>query len=431
MYPNLYAALFTSVEAQREQLLPLGHDFSPTVEQTSPDTIVFSIGPLRKLIGSPHQIASEICRFGHERKLGANLAIASNPDSAILLARNLIGVTLVTPGEDRLKLAPLPLTCLFAHDGRTDPALLPLLQRWGLKTCEELAALPEKGVAERLGKGGIYLRDLASGRIHRPLRLPAPETTYRERVELEHPLSLMEPLLFLFARVLHDLCGRLRSQSRAARVLGAQLELENGKQHRSELEFPVPLDDHASMLKILQLHLEKYSPEAPVVAFTLRLDPVEPRRLQNGFFVPPTPAPDKLQITLQRIAGMVGKENVGTPVLLDTHRPDAFAMGELNTKPPDHNAPAPPETLRLVIRLFRPVLVATVTVAEWIPKYVAASGIKGNVLHSAGPWKTSGEWWATTAWTREEWDVELDDGALYRIFQQPHTRQWYVSGVYD
>jgi protein ImuB len=306
-----------------------------------------------------------------------------------------------------------------------------------LKTCEELMALPEKGVAERLGKGGIYLRDLAGGRIHRPLRLPAPETTYRERVELDHPLSLMEPLLFLFARVLNDLCGRLRSQSRAARVLGAHLELENGKQHRSELEFPVPLDDHAGILKILQLHLEKYSPEAPVVAFTLRLDPVDPRRLQNGFFVPPTPAPDKLQITMQRIAGMVGKENVGTPVLLDTHRPDAFSMGELNTKPldlkqPSNDAPAPPpETIRLVIRLFRPVLTATVTVAEWIPKHVAAAGVKGNVLHSAGPWKTSGEWWATTAWTREEWDVELDDGALYRIFQQPQTRQWYVSGVYD
>ena len=247
----------------------------------------------------------------------------------------------------------------------------------------------------------------------------------------------MEPLLFLLARVLNDLCGRLRSQSRAARVLGAHLELENGKEHRSELEFPVPLDDAASILKILQLHLEKYSPEAPVVAFTLRVDPVEPRRLQNGFFVPPTPAPDKLQITLQRIAGMVGKENVGTPQLLDTHRPDAFTLGELNTRPPliekamQVESGSSPEMLRLVIRLFRPVLLARVTLAEWTPKYVAASSVRGSVLRSAGPWKTSGEWWASTAWTREEWDVELDDGALYRIFQQPQTQQWYVSGVYD
>jgi protein ImuB len=272
---------------------------------------------------------------------------------------------------------------------------------------------------------------LASGRIHRPLRLPAPQTSYQERMELEHPVSLMEPLLFLFARVLSDLCGRLRSQARAARVLGAHLELESGKEYRSELEFPVPLDDHTSILKILQLHLEKYSPEAPIVAFTLRIDPVEPRRLQGGFFVPPTPAPDKLQITMQRIAGMVGKENVGTPQLLDTHRPDAFFLSGLNTKPPSEELLSSPETLRLVMRLFRPALTAHVTLAEWTPKYVAASGVKGNVLQSAGPWKTSGEWWTSTAWTREEWDVELDDGALYRIFQQPQTRQWYISGVYD
>jgi protein ImuB len=430
MYTNLYATLYRIAGQSGEGLIQLGHDFSPSMEETAPDTVVFSIAPLRKLIGSPHQIASEICRFGHERKLQANLAIASNPDTAILLARNLIGVTLVTPGEERLKLAPLPLTCLFSHDDRADQSLLPILHRWGLKTCEDLVALPEKGVAERLGKGGVYLRDLASGRIHRPLRLSAPETSYRERMELEHPIYLMEPLLFLFARVLSDLCERLRSQSRAARVLGAHLELEGGKEHRSELEFPVPLDDHASILKILQLHLEKYSPEAPIVAFTLRIDPVEPRRLQSGFFVPPTPAPDKLQITLQRIAGMVGKENVGTPQLLDTHRPDAFALGGLNTKPPSEDL-SPPETLRLAMRLFRPALTARVILAEWTPKYVAASGVKGNVLHSAGPWKTSGEWWTSTAWTREEWDVELDDGALYRIFQQPHTRQWYVSGVYD
>src|SRR5947209_7593231 len=156
MYTNLYATLYTLVESPADSLLQLGHDFSPAVEQTTPDTIVFSIAPLRKLIGSPHQIASEICRFGHERKLQANLAIASNPDTAILLARNLIGVTLVTPGEERLKLAPLPLTCLFNHDDRTDQSLLPILHRWGLKTCEDLVALPEKGVAERLGKGGVY-----------------------------------------------------------------------------------------------------------------------------------------------------------------------------------------------------------------------------------------------------------------------------------
>ena len=131
-----------------EQLLALAQQFSPTVEQTSSDTVVFCVTPLRKLIGSPHQIASEICRAGHERKMQASLAIAANPDTAILLARNYLGVTLAAPGEEPVKLGPLPCTCLFMH-GAIDPALAQVLHRWGIKTCEELAALPEKGVAER------------------------------------------------------------------------------------------------------------------------------------------------------------------------------------------------------------------------------------------------------------------------------------------
>ena len=75
-------------------LYEVAHRFSPEVEAFSEDTVVFDITPLRKLLGSPHQIASEICRCGYENDLEGNLVIAGNPDSAILLARNRPGVTL-------------------------------------------------------------------------------------------------------------------------------------------------------------------------------------------------------------------------------------------------------------------------------------------------------------------------------------------------
>ena len=429
----MYACVYLP-GSQTDELLPLAREFSPEVEQTCADTLVFSIAPLRQLIGSPHQIASEICRSGHALKLKANLVIASNPDTAILLARNFTGVTLVTPGEEHFKLAPVPITSLFAYAATLDSKLVAVLHRWGLKTCEDLAALPECGVAERLGNAGIYLRNLACGKIHRPLQIHAPLTSYEERMELEHPLDLLEPLLFLLSRVLGELCRRLRSQSRAARILEAQLELEEHKQYRCELEFPVPLDDSQTVLKLLQLHLERHSPEAPIVAFTLRVEPAEPRRVQGGIFLPPTPPADKLQITLARIAGMVGKENVGTPQLLNTHRPDAFQMTNLNTVNRENsgiNNLDQQEILRLAMRIFRPALHACVKLAGESPRNVAARGVTGNVIRSAGPWKTSGEWWAATSWIREEWDVALDDGALYRIYREILTREWYVQGVYD
>jgi len=426
----MYACLVANV-GHGEALLDLALEFSPYVEQANEDTVLFCIDPLRKLLGSPYQIASDISRAGYERKMQANLAIASNPDTAMLLARFYQGVTLAPPGEEQNKLGPLPLATLTA-----DAGLLDILLRWGVKTCEELAALPEAGVAERLGPGGVYLRNLARGVIHRPLRVQTESSHYERRMELEHPISLLEPLLFLFSGALTEICSLLRSQSSAARSLDVNLTLYGKAAYRAVLEFPVPLTDQRTMLKLLQLHLERHSPEAPISAFHLRVEPVAPRRVQGGLFLPATPLPDKLQITLARIAGMVGEENVGAPFRLNTHRPDAFRLDALNLQPPsldDLAKEAAPqgEVLRLVIRIFRPALEARVRLVELAPKVVQAAGVKGDVVRAAGPWKTSGEWWADTAWSREEWDVALDDGGLYRIYQESQTQHWFVQGIYD
>jgi protein ImuB len=87
--------------------------------------------------------------------------------------------------------------------------------------------------------------------------------------------------------------------------------------------------------------------------------------------------------------------------------------------------------LRLAMRLFRPALHARVRLAGCAPKAVMASRVNGNVLRCAGPWKISGEWWTPASWSREEWDVALDDGALYRIYCEVPDREWYVHAVYD
>jgi protein ImuB len=487
----MYACLsMPGVAGAGDTVFQLARQFSPCVERTSSDAVVFSITPLRRLMGSPHQIASELCRQGDEQKLRAHLAMASNPDTAVILARHYQGVTLVTPGEEYLKLAPIPLVNLFAHDLPVDHKILEVLHHWGLKTCEDLADMPEKGLAERLGSGGIYLRNLAAGRIHRPLRIAVEEAPYEQRVELEYPVALLEPLLFLFGRVLSDLCGRMRSQTRAARLIDLQLELTpdvipdessaaapeisqdqpltklKARLYRCSLEFPVPVDQTATILKLLQLHLERYPAGAPTLAFTLRLEVVEPKRLKGGLFLPSTPQPDKLHVTLKRIEDMVGQGSVGVPQLLDTHSPDAFqlSMGlsrgltkmgltkmdlpqkdlenpakldraksthPKSSKSSSDPAPYAAGTLRLSLRIFRPALHARVRLAGVIPKQIVAPGVQGSVLESAGPWKTSGDWWTFAPWSREEWDVALDDGAFYRIYCEVLSREWYVHAAYD
>jgi protein ImuB len=430
----MYACLHTKNPADADAVLAIARQFSPVVEETCPGTVVFAISPLRKLLGSPHQIAAEICRAGYESDVKASLAIAANIDTAILLAQFTIGVILVTPGEEQLKLAPIPLTACFSGVHSIAPYLLAEFHQWGLRTCEDLAGMPEGGVAERLGSAGVHFWNLARGAVDRPLRVTNSHVEYFGRIELDHPVTTSEPLLFLFARLLKTLCRRMQEQNTSARCPIAVFEL-GLKEFRCVLEFPVPLRDPQSMLKLLQLHLERHSPDEAVTAVSLQLEVVSAASTQTGLFLPPTPAPDKLQTTVARIANLVGSENVGMPFIPDTHRPDAVEMQSLSAQlwEPARSQPAKCDDhqLRLTVRLFRPALEARVEIMESAPQYVRASGVKGNVLKSAGPWKTSGEWWKATAWTREEWDVALDDGALYRIYQQTTKQKWFVAAVYD
>src|SRR5205814_1180707 len=90
--------------------------------------------------------------------------------------------------------------------------------------------------------------------------------------------------------------------------------------------FGSPFKDPATILSLLRLDLEARPPEAAIVSLGVRLYPTPPRPTQFSLIDPPQPAPEKLARTLARLAALVGEENVGSPILLDTHRPDAFEM---------------------------------------------------------------------------------------------------------
>src|SRR5580658_4759650 len=350
--------MFACIHSAHGNLFALASSFSPAVERTSPGTVVFSIAGLGRLMGTPHQIAAEIGRCGAALGIQASLAIAGNPDTAVLIARNKPGVTIVPPGKEPDFLGNFPIEVLD-----TSPQLIETFERWGIRTLAGLAALPEIGLAERFGEAGVHLRSLALGRTQRVLNIAIPENKFEKRVELDHPLELLEPLLFVLSSILNELLPAMRRLSLAANRIHLGLELENKTRHERILEFAAPIQDAAMLLKILQLDLEAHPAAAAIAAVRIELNPVPPQSVQHGLFLPSQPEPQKpaqgwlgpssdqkpwnhlpsqaplcgrdplmLQLVLTRIAGLVGEHNVGSPSLLDTHRPDAFTI--LPFRPP-------------------------------------------------------------------------------------------------
>jgi protein ImuB len=417
-------------------LMALAFEFSPVVERSAPDTVTLDASGLDRLFGLPQDVAAAIARRAAETGVKANLALASNPDAAICAARGFTGIGIVPYGDEAKFLGDLPLELLGPS-----PELRETLERWGIRRFRELAALPPLGIAERLGPEGLRLRELARGEAERKLTPLEEPPRFEDAIELEYPVDLLEPLAFLLARLLNGLCTRLATRALATDELRLRLQLEGRAAHERTLRLPVPSLDSKAFLKLLQLDLAAHPPGAPVVHVWMGMNPVKPRFAQSGLFIPAAPEPVKLELTLARIKAIVGEERVGSPELIDTHRPDAFRINQGQTeRSPQNQGQTDLSTRRknralgqirlsLALRIFRPPRAARVAVTSGRPGFIAANGIRGKVLDLAGPWRTSGDWWTSDPWSRDEWDIALSDGAVYRLYCEP--RGWFVEGSYD
>jgi len=421
-------------------LTEFAYGFSPVVEEIGKGTVVIDVEGCELLFGSPYQLATEVVERAETQ---VSVAIAANPDAAIHVATHLKGITFVSPGEELTCLGDFPIEhldySLVKVDAKAADQILETLRLWGIRTFADFAALPVSGVSERLGQAGIKLQQLAAGKTERHLQVKQPPPVFANSIELEHALSELEPLSFIFARLLHQLCAALNAYALATNELSVSLQLENKTTHERKLSLPHPMRDHKVFLKLLLLDTEMHPPAAAVTAVSIACEPVKPRVLQNGLFVPLAPAPDKLELTLARLAKLVGEQNVGSPELLDTHRPDAFSMKRFTLQTRRKNQPpAIANQQCLGFRRYRPPLKAIVEADQGCPTQISAWGkqrsVYGKVVALAGPWRTTGDWWRDDSWARDEWDVTLErqgHQTLYRIYRELNTEHWFVEGNYD
>jgi protein ImuB len=479
-------------------LLDCAQSFSPVVEETARDTVMLDLSGMESLFGSLTKITHEIFDRATTLGLKANVATASNPDAARTAARGISVASDSTPaprvlvipaGKEAEKLGLLPVDVLWDDhleaDQKEEAArLLETLDRWGIRNLRALAALPEVSLSERLGQQGLHLQKLARGAATRTLIPVEVPLVFEEAIELDHPIVLLEPLAFLLNRLLEQICARLASRALATQELRLILELSNltgiddefdnvgipsesddslaNKNsnfqqnvnemsvhlHRQtkfarKLSLPLPMLDAKVFLKLLQLDLNAHPPGAPIVKIHLSAEPARPRSAQGGLFLPPAPKPEKLELTLARIAGIVGEQKVGAVELLDTHHPEGFRMrrfvAEVARKTPQRKSPdaMKAEAAITALRRFRPPLRANVSLENGQPMRlicVKKKEVQGEVLWKAGPWRFSGDWWDRDAWSRDEWDIAVrtsESVAFYRLVHDLLAGDWFLEGTYD
>lgn len=492
----------TAMAVALDRLGDVAIDMTPRWERITPGDVVLDVSGLRRLFGRPDGIAEAARRLATGHGVFVRVATADTWSLALLRA-SWPGASLdhVPAGQEAEALASLPVEALgllpgvgphqaeavtpqavarVAIDARAWANLRDILQRWGVRTCGALAALPAADVHARLGECGIWLQQRARGGDPRPLRTHPPDEVFEQTLALEWPIEGLEPLSFVLPRLLDPLCAHLEARDRAAAVVRLTLRLTDRQMHVRVIELPAPVRDTRVLRTLLLLDLEAHPPHAGIDVITVSVDPAPGRITQYALLRKALPSDDDRVALLARLTALMGEGRCGAPALVDSHRPGEVAMQPFQPDDlPDDFMASSSSSSSLIVeravldagrarapavepalegwldtagyhvrRLRRPWpidVTATPGGARPIAVRIGARGwADGAVVTASGPWRSSGAWWQApvaehasqrrpheAAWDRDEWEVALADGTTYRVFQDRQTRQWWLDGEID
>jgi protein ImuB len=334
--------------------------------------------------------------------------------------------------------------------------ILIILHKWGIHKLGQLAVLDNEQLGARLGPEAIRMWERANGRSRRVLKLVRPPESFEESFEFENEIETAEPLLFMLRRFLEQLAVRLSAIYLVAKELTLRITFANSLQvgqgtdssdwrnesaeadkqiYKRVFKIPQPTNDVDLLFRMLHTHLENFKSEHAIVAVALSAQPIQPVREQFGLFETTLRNPHQLSETLARLIALLGVERVGTPVLEETHRPDAFRMeafgwtvaSAVRSRKSSHALPTAHAIPAL--RRFRPAAPAFVFLDENRRTHIRNTDLRGKVVRECGPYLISGNWWDEKSWVRAEWDLQMENGELIRCHESERT--WKIDGVYD
>jgi protein ImuB len=419
-----------TVASARRALLDACYGLSPRLEDAAPGLVFVDIAGLERLLGAEEVIAARLGRAARAVGLPARVGVAGTRAAARVAARLAGRISVVAPGKEAAALAPVEVTALD-----WPPEVAAALRRWGVATLGELAGLPRDGLAVRLGSAGLAAHDVACGRDATPFAPWTPPPFWEEAQALDWEIEALPALEAVLERILERLAARLAAAHLAADGVQLRLALASGGHHARVLTLACPMDQAHAMLSVLAHDLAARPPQGPVTGVAVQAHAV-PRRAVPGILgCPAGPAVRDLATVLSRLVALVGADNVTGLAPADSHHPDAWVPAPLSAELDVAVATTearPAEDL-LAFRRLRPPRAVTVE-ADRDGRPVAVAGALtdvARVVRCAGPWRTSGEWWDSARWSREEWDVAAADGTVLRLAHDLLHGLWLLDGVYD
>ena len=197
----------------------------PGVQIVRPGTLAMRArGPARYYGGedaAAHALLATMTGLGVP---GVRVGIADGPFAAEQAARTAraTAVGIVAVGASADFIAPMPVRLV------TDARTTTLLNRLGVRTLGEFAALPEADVRRRFGAAGAFAHDRAGGREQTGVMARTPPPEFEVRQEFEPPLDRIDQLAFAFRVRADEFIDRMRAKRLVCTGIRVEIDDERG-----------------------------------------------------------------------------------------------------------------------------------------------------------------------------------------------------------
>lgn len=420
----------------------------PGVQLIRPGTLAMRArGPARYYGGEDAAAGALLETVAELGVPGVRVGIADGPFAAEQAARaaRASAVGIVPPGASAGFIAPLPVTLVV------DPRTATLLNRLGVRTLGEFAALPADDVRRRFGAAGALAHDRAAGRELARVVARTPPPEFEVEQHFEPPLDRIDQLAFAFRVGSEQFIERMRAVRLVCTGLRIELDDEGGG-HSSRSWLHPRWFTPADVVDRVRWQLQGAGTADSGLASPIVRLRVVPERIdstgnhEEGLW---GGGPDeRVHHGLTRVQSMLGHEAVVTPAIGGGRMlADRQVLVPWGDRPPDRTGDAPwPGSLpalapasvfreRLPIALLdaRGSVVAIDergAVSSAPERFAVGDGEAAPVRAWAGPWPVVERWWdAEQAKRVHRFQIVDDDGCAWLLVRD--REGWWAEARYD
>lgn len=434
----------------------LARRWSPSVSIAGDDLLLLDLTGVAHLHGGEARMLRRLHALLARTGFASRIAVADTAGSARALARFRASPLLCCPpGEHGAWLAPLPVEALRLESDATA-----LLQRLGVDSIGQLAALPRAPLVRRFGTVIAARLDQALGRIPEPVTPVIPPEPIAVTQRFAEPIATPEAIAHWLGDLVRRLAEALAEAGQGARRIGLVADRVDGVPQRIGIGLARASRDPAHLLSLLARRIDSIEPGYGLDAMTLHLLRSEPlgampmdERLDAEMVPDLAPLIDALATRIgmgrlwrmQAVESDVPERSAAALPPLDPPERAAPTLKADDVRRLDRNAPLPPwhpDWPRPIRLLRRPERLDHVVAAlpDQPPRRFTWRGERHEVVRADGPERIHGEWWKRAAEThavRDYFRVEDERGRRYWLFRQGDGERgvtgdlsWYLHGLF-